>query len=25
MYFDIPYSHSVLFIFLFAIPFCIWH
>lgn len=25
MYFDIPYSHSVLFIFLFAIPFCLWH
>ena len=25
MYFDIPYSHSVLFVFLFAIPFCIWH
>ena len=25
MYFDIAYSHSVLFIFLFAIPFCLYH
>jgi len=25
MYFDIPFSHSVFFIFLFAIPFCLYH